>query len=146
MTFYLPIWTVSFSCFATRNAEDGCCVRKFWQVPKSFVFPKCDRKVGWSHWLLGLPNFAEKQTDESFKIHPILPFRHMEAKYLPKKVRRAFTVNWKPVYSIMDEAIVSGNATPLQMTADELEWWWEAGNTLLKARVAYCFEKPRSNL
>ena len=50
------------------------------------------------------------------------------------------------MFKIMDEAIVSGDAHPTEMTSDELDFWWTAGNELLKIRVAYCYVKPRSHL
>ena len=40
-------------------ALEGSSVRRFWQVPHDFVFPKCDRKLGWYFWMMGVPYHQE---------------------------------------------------------------------------------------
>ena len=124
-------------------AVDGSTDRKFWMLPKKFEFAKCNRKVGWSYWMLGLPNYVEEQPDGSMKAHPIMPFRLLDPSFLPKNLRSALRVTWHPVFKIMDEAIVSGNSHPTEMSTEELETWWEAGDKLLQTRVAYCYVNPR---
>ena len=116
--------------------------RKFWQVPKNFLFPKCDRRDGWNFWMLGVPGHTEKQADGTLGLHPIMPFRLMDTKFLPIKARNQLRNSWLPVFKIMDEAIVSGDSHPTTMTAAELNSWYAAGDALLKTRVAYCYVKP----
>ena len=43
-------------------AEGDSTTRKFWQVPKNFIFPKCDQRNGWRFWMLGMPDNQEKPT------------------------------------------------------------------------------------
>lgn len=119
------------------NAEDDCCVRKFWQVPKDFTFPKVNREVGWQHWLLGLPNFMEDLRDGSKVRHTIMPFRLMDP-ILPSKVRGAFKVNWRPIFFHHG----GGHCRRRRLHGPEL---FEAGTELLKDRVSYCFTERSKN-
>ena len=61
--------------------------RKFWQVPKTFVFPKCDRRDGWKFWMLGIPCHTEEQMDGTIISHPIMPFRLFNPTLLSIKAR-----------------------------------------------------------
>ena len=45
----------------------------------------------------------------------------------------------------MDKAIPI-NGAPNELSMEDLEMLWNAGTDLLRARVAYCFQKPRSDL
>ena len=129
---------------AFHYALDDCRDRKFWMVPKLFAFPKCDRRSGFRYWLLGMPEYKIVNDDGTLTHHPIMPFRLFDRKLLPPKIRLSYKVNWEPIFTIMDTAIVSGNSHPTEMTSEELEMWWEAGNEILKTRVSYTFVKPRS--
>ena len=130
--------------YVDDNGDDD--VARYWQVPKLFVFPKVSRRKGWDYWLLGMPNFKEIKPNGTTELHPIMPFRLMNPKLLPKKARSSLTVNWRPVFTIMDESVVSGDSLPSKMTSQEVEMWWNEGTNLLKSRVAYCFLRPRSHL
>ena len=77
--------------------------------------------------------------------HPIMPFCFMDPKLLPKKIRDSLLVNWRPVYTIMENAIPT-NCAPDELSTEDHEMLWNAGTDLLRARVAYCFQKPRSDL
>ena len=45
----------------------------------------------------------------------------------------------------MDKAIPI-NGAPNELSMQDLEILWNAGTDLLRARVSYCFQKPRSDL
>ena len=125
-------------------AKDGSITRKFWMVPKSFKFPKADRRSAWNFWLLGQPEHKESKADGTLISHPICPFRHFQPTLLPRKARDMFKINWRPVLRIMDKAIVSGESYPTTMTSNEIEMWWDAGTELLKSRAKYIFIKHTS--
>ena len=129
--------------FAFCYAEDDNSERRFWQVPKGFQFPKADRHAGWKFWMLGIPDHTEKRADGTVVAHPISPFRLFQDKMLPKSAKTVFKVNWKPVFDIMESAIVSGASSPFEMTSTELEEWYSAGTDMLRFRASYCFAKPR---
>ena len=99
-------------------ALEGSSVRRFWQVPHDFVFPKCDQKLGWHYWMMGVPYHQENDRQ-----HAIMPFCLMNPNLLPPKVKNAINVNWLPVYSIMEKSIVSGVSHSIEMSASELESW-----------------------
>ena len=123
--------------------EEGSTEQRFWQVPRDFTFPKVTRKVGWAFWIKGMPDYCDQLAGSALRSHPILPFRHFDPKKLPKKARFAFLVNWKPVFSIMDEAIVSGDSPPNDISLDKLEKWYADGTALLRMRASYAFAKER---
>ena len=127
-------------------AEYGSTDRKFWMVPKNFSFPSVDRRAAWTFWLLGLPENESTNPDGTIVAHPICPFRFFKPALLPLKPRNHFKNNWRPVLSIMEDAIVSGDSHPTQMDSQEIEMLWEAGNDLLKGRASYIFAKPRYHL
>ena len=54
-------------------------------------------------------------------------------------------MNWRPVYTIMDNVIPT-NCTPHELSTEAHEMLWNAGTDLLQACVVYCFQKPRSDL
>ena len=125
-------------------AEDGSEVSKHWQVPKSFVFPKVTRRIGWQFWLLGMPDYQEKQADGTLLSHPIMPFHLLDPKMLPVKARNTLRVNWHPVYKIMDGAFLA--EPPHHMTGEEVEKWFNEGSDILKSRASYCFTMQKHNL
>ena len=84
-----------------------------------------------------MPGHVEKQADGSMKAQPIMPFWLLDPTLLPMKQRNTLKVNWHSVYKIMDEAIVSGDSHPTEMSTEELESWWVAGDELLRTRVAF---------
>ena len=76
-----------YTAFSYVDDVDGQNATKFWQVPKTFVFPKVNRRKGWDYWILGMPNHLEIIEDEKMVPHPIMPLRFMKPKLLPKKFR-----------------------------------------------------------
>ena len=60
-----------------------------------------------------------------------------------KKVQSASKVNWKPVFFIMENAIVSGDLPPTEMTLQEVDYWFEAGTDELKFCANYIFNKSK---
>ena len=130
--------------FAFCYGEDGETDRRFWQVPNGFSFPKVNLRTGWTFWIKGMPEYADKEADGAFTAHPISPFRHFKAKMLPKKVKNAFLVNWKPVFTIMDGVLKEENEEDIiKWSPSEVEESLVAGLELLKGRASYAFEKPR---
>ena len=127
-------------------AEDDCEDRKFWQVPKTFVFPKVNRYAGWHFWLLGMPDHQEKQDNGTMAPHPIMPFRLFNHLLLPKAARNCLRINWQPMFKVMDEAIVGGDSAPLQMTSEEVDGLYKSGTALLKIRASYCFANRKNHL
>jgi len=73
---------------------------KMWHVPSNFAFPNnpCFLEVGWSLWLKGMPNFHG--ADGS--LAPIMPFRRMDAKFLPMPLNQKYKNEWKPIFSLME--------------------------------------------
>ena len=110
--------------------EEGSTDQHFWQVPRDFTFPKVTCKAGWSLGMKGMPDYCDKLPGSAFQSHPILLFCHFDPKKLPKKACFAFLVNWKPVFSIVDKAIVSDNLPPNKISSDELEEWYVDGTSL----------------
>ena len=90
-----------------------------------------------------MPDYCLKGADGMLRPQPISLFCHFDPKKLPKKGRSAFKVNWKPVFSIMENAIVSGNSPLTEMTSQEVDYWFEAGTDELKFRASYIFNKSK---
>ena len=74
-----------YTTFSYMDDLDAQNARKFWQVPKTFVFPKVNRRMGWGYWILRMPNHSEIIEDGEMVPHPIMPFDFMDPKLLPKK-------------------------------------------------------------
>ena len=128
--------------FAFCYGEEGSTDRQFWQVPKGFLFPKVNLRTGWTFWLKGMPEYTDEQPDGALKVHAISPFCHFQAKMLPKKVRNAFLVNWKPVFTIMNGALACNNEADItRWTPRKVEESYIAGLELLRGRASYAFEK-----
>jgi hypothetical protein len=74
---------------------------KFWHVPPNFSFPKlCTRRRAFELWLVGMPNFKKENGDKA----PVMPFRRMETKFLPKALAHKLSIEWKPIMNKMMEA------------------------------------------
>ena len=108
---------------------------KYWHVPKNFDFPKaCTLRRAFEMWLVGLPNFK----NESSEATPIMPFRRMNPKSLPKKLANKFKIEWRPILSKMLEAPnlseeVRGNANSI--SRETVEKSYAIGTSYLQTVV-----------
>ena len=65
---------------------------RFWQVPEHFAFPK-DAKLllGWILWVGGQAGYEYLNKAGTKQLVPVLPFRILKKKILPKEVRKKFS-------------------------------------------------------
>ena len=117
----------------------------YWNVPKGFQFPKgCKRKEAWTFWIRGMPNYATEDGTAS----PVMPFRKMKIKGLPKKLRGQWKAQWHPVLSKMASApeLKQFNADGWantnrisigsnRVSIDDIEKTYEVGSNFLKNSV-----------
>ena len=109
---------------------------KYWHVPSNFgMFPKeCTRRKGWHLWLQGLPNFRDSDGHPA----PIMPFKLMNPKMLPGKLRGTFSNDWQPIYNKMmkcpdlPEAVTGTNPVP----NDQIGPSFELASSFLSIHVA----------
>jgi hypothetical protein len=80
--------------------------RRLWDTPPNFKFPSDLHAFGsgWTLWIVGLPGHAMKASDGSTQAAPIRPFRSLNPKLLPNKLRTQHVVNWRPIFKLMEEA------------------------------------------
>lgn len=116
-----------------------------WHVPKGWAFPaKTMRFIGWDLWVNGMKGNEVVGSNGSLTLAPICPFRLFDPKFLPfKKLKDIFKTQWKPVFSMMQEAI---NPTALHsnLLPHELASTYQLGTEHLKQRASYIWELPRS--
>ena len=112
--------------------------QKFWCVPRSFTFPKVNRYEGWKFWILGMPNYKEKAPDGTERAHPIMPFRLFDPKLMPNSAKSAYRINWLPIFSIMDSAVVDSEEH--EFTSHDVDRLFAEGTDILRTRASYCFE------
>ncbi len=115
---------------------------KFWHVPQNFEFPKsCSRRRAWELWLIGMPNFITADGRKA----PVMPFRRMKPKFLPKKVANKFKNEWVPCMTKMLNApnLPEGIANANTLTPDKVEEAYAVGTDFLKSQVSYIFTKPK---
>ena len=74
---------------------------RFWHVPECFQFPMdYRRKRGLELWHVGQPSYITKDGKNA----PIMPFRQMNPRYLPKKLATQYKSNWRPIMQKMEDA------------------------------------------
>lgn len=115
---------------------------KYWHVPKNFQFPKsCSRRRAFDLWLLGLPNFKTVDGKDA----PIMPFRRMKPKYLPKVSASKLKIDWVPVMTKMLSApnLPEGIANANTLSNEKIEEAYAVGTAYLKNQVSYIFTKPQ---
>jgi hypothetical protein len=112
------------------------------------MFPvKTLLRIGWDFWLRGMP--GNEVADESGMLvsAPVRPFRLLDPKFLPsKQLKSIYKVQWKPVFSMMEEGIEMAlleKQSHLAATG-EIEAMFQKGVDYLKSRASYIWRLERS--
>jgi hypothetical protein len=110
----------------------------YWQVPQDFTFPaSTQRRTGWDLWLKGDPGHRSKIRGQ-WKNTPVRPYRLMDPKHLPSKVRTVFKRSWRPIFLLMEEApAVSIPRDPSSLDAPKINQLYNFGTQHLKSKVSY---------
>ena len=117
---------------------------RFWDVPLDFVFPReTPLKIAWRMWLQGMEGNQTTSLSGSVRQAPVRPFRHLKLQMLPKNVKLEFTLHWRPILSLLQEA--PGLVIPrLSLVDDEfIESSFSLVYEYLKTRVSYIFQNER---
>ena len=71
---------------------------------------------------------------------PIRPFHLLKASMLPKKIKLEFTINWSPIFQVIEEHVKhEGNIAP--PTAEQHEEIYKMALSYLRERISYVFKK-----
>lgn len=79
-----------------------------WDVPRGFKLPTADLYSGWTRWLQGIASNATVATLDGKDViinAPVKPLRLLKKGNLPKKIRRSYDNNWKPIMELMEEEV-----------------------------------------
>jgi hypothetical protein len=115
---------------------------RFWHTPPGFVLPpRMKLNTGWKIWCTGIPCYQiiaknDATNDATPRAAPIRPFRDLATKMVPKDIRLAIDLHWRPIFELME-------ACPGLNLADADSF--ERGLEFLKTRVQYVFAKQKSN-
>jgi hypothetical protein len=120
--------------FGTYEYND----RTDWQVPQDFTFPaSTQRRAGWDLWLKGDPSHHSRIGGE-WRNTPVRPYRLMDPKHLPLKVRTVFKRSWRPIFQLMEEAPqVSIPRDPSSLDAPKINELYNRGTQHLKSKFSY---------
>ena len=100
---------------------------KFWHLPKNSVYGKADLRSAFRLWVLGISNYEFERPDGKTINSPIRPFQSIDPQQLPKRLRKAFNIGWKPVLDIMSRDIVSLPTVPGSIDNDMLNELYQEG-------------------
>ena len=76
-----------------------------WLVPSGFEMPSADLYSGWTRWLQGFPSYAILDGNGEQINAPVRPFRLMKKCNLPRRLRRSYDNNWKPIMELMEKEV-----------------------------------------
>ena len=114
---------------------------KFWQVPLNFKLPtKVKRKQAWEFWLCGMTTPDGQQ---------IRPFRFLQPKYLPKKVKNKFKIEWQPILRKMEAGMIHIQIPPdtSLINSDFIDTTFVMTTNHLKQNVCkFLWQKPNTIL
>ena len=89
-------------------------------------------------WLVGLPQYR-KQNGE---LSPIMPFRLFKPRFLPKRIVNQLKLNWRPIFSKMEEATSLPNLNGQEMGPNLLDLTFNIATEHLKTNVcSYVWDK-----
>jgi hypothetical protein len=92
-----------------------------------------------------LPGYTVKASDGSTQAAPIRPFRSLDPKLLPGKLKIIYTVNWRPIFKMMEEAPdLNIPSDPAAITAAMIQETLKKAKAHVKTRASYVFHKKRS--
>jgi hypothetical protein len=119
---------------------------RLWDTPPYFEFPSEMHAFGhgWTLWIVGLPGYTIRAPDGSTQAAPVRPFRSLHPKLLPGKLKTQYTVNWLPIFKMMEAApdlnIPNDQST---INAAVIQETLEKAKAHVKTRVSYLFNKTR---
>lgn len=120
---------------------------KMWHVPAEFVLPTdIPLRTAVRMWLEGMPGYqtADPTRTRDARAAPIRPFRLLQPKLLPLKVKQLYQLHWRPIMELFFAA--PGITIPecTTISADELDNVFEVGFDYLKSqRMTYVFKNRR---
>jgi hypothetical protein len=76
-----------------------------WDVPSDFTMPSAHLFNGWVGWLQGFPSNATQDGSGKKIDAPVKPLRLLKHGSLPRKIRRAYDNNWKPIMELMENEV-----------------------------------------
>ena len=117
-------------------------IQRMYQVPKCFKFPQADRKQGWQFWLLGIQSYPITKNNTTI-YHAILPFQKFNLSQLPSGVKDAFKINWKPIYSIMEDGINIDQYRSLSIS-EFIDTTYDLGTKNIKKRASYIWGRSKN--
>jgi hypothetical protein len=131
---------------------DGFRVYKYdgkeYDVPKNWDFPsKVKRQVGWSLWHIGSP--CCQMVDETGTLFdcPIKPYRLFKTTRLPPKVARKFKMDWRPIFDLMEGALMeSANMDMSVLTIENLMQSFDLGTQHVRSQAEYIWELPNRRI
>ena len=124
------------------HADSNSNIQRMHQVPKCFKFPQADRKQGWQFWLLGILSYPITKNNTT-TYHAILPFQKFNLSQLPVAVKDTFKINWKPIYSMMEDGINIDQYRSLPMS-EFIDTTYELGTENIKKRASCIWGRSKN--
>lgn len=118
---------------------------KTYSVPEKFDFPSNARlDSGWNLWLVGMPGHETTDDLGNSQSTPVRPFRLLEPVMLPAKLKTKYSLHWRPIFQLMEQAPGLILREPAEINAEYLQESFQAANNHLKTRVGYVFQNRKA--
>jgi hypothetical protein len=92
-------------------------------VPSGFEFSSPSLRNAWIFWFYGKVDNQSQKSDGSLYSTPVKPYRFIEPKMLPEKLRKTFNNCWCPILDYMQRAVEADDSVTVPLpTAPSTEF------------------------